>query len=98
MTKLKEEARTYESNATKNISELSKVSIDAEVQERTGSNDDGKEFSYKYITVEGSDYRIPASVLKSLKAILEDSPNLKWFKVKKTGQGMATEYTVIPII
>ena len=80
-----------------NISELPKVSLDAEIKERTGKNDEGAEFSYKYITVEGQDYRIPASVLKSLKAILEDSPSLKYFKVKKTGTGMSTEYTVIPL-
>ena len=97
MANLKEEAMTYESTATKNIAELPKVSTDVEVLERTGTNDEGKEFSYKYIRVEGSDYRVPASVLKSLKAILEDSPLLKHFKVKKTGQGMATEYTVIPL-
>ena len=97
MANLKEEATAYESTATKNISELLKVSTDLEVLERTGTNDEGKEFSYKYITVEGFDYRVPASVLKNLKAILEDNPNLKHFKVRKTGQGMSTEYTVIPL-
>jgi len=35
--------------------------------------------------------------LKSLKAILEENPNLKDFKVKKSGTGMSTEYTVIPL-
>ena len=99
MANLKEEAQAYESTATKNISELPTVSTtDLDVQERTGTNDEGKEFSYKYITIEGFDYRVPASVLKSLKAILEENPNLKTFKVKKTGAGMTTEYTVIPLV
>lgn len=97
MAKLKDEANAYESQATKNISELPKVSVDAGVEEKKGMNNEGEEFSYKYIVVDGSQYRVPNSVLKSLKAILEENPNLKYFKVKKTGTGMTTEYTVIPL-
>lgn len=94
---LKEEAQTYESHSVGNIADLPKVSTDLVTEDREGTNDEGKTFNYKVITVEGQDYRVPASVLKSLKAILEDNPNLKSFKVKKTGQGLATEYTVIPL-
>jgi len=46
--------------------------------------------------VDDEEYRVPTSVLKSLKVILEDKPDLKFFKVKKTGEGLKTEYTVIP--
>ena len=31
------------------------------------------------------------------KAIREEKPDLKTFKVKKTGEGLKTEYTIIPI-
>ena len=43
-------------------------------------------------------YRVPNSVLKQLKVLLEDNSNMKKFKVKKTGQGLNTDYTVIPLI
>lgn len=94
---LKDEAQTYESHSVGNIADLPKVSTDLKVLEKEGTNDEGKIFQYKVVTVDGQEYRVPASVLKSLKAILEDNPNLKTFKVKKTGQGLATEYTVIPL-
>ena len=94
---LKDTAMAYESKSTGNIADLPKVSTDLVVEDRTGTNDQGKEFSYQVIIVDGQDYRVPASVLKNLKAILEDNVNLKSFKVKKTGQGMSTEYTVIPL-
>ena len=94
---LKTEAQAYESHSVGNIADLAKVSTDLQVEDREGTNDEGKVFQYKVIIVEGQEYRVPASVLKSLKAILEDNSDLKTFKVKKTGQGLATEYTVIPL-
>jgi hypothetical protein len=94
---LKEEALAYESKSTGNIAELPKVSTELHTEDREATNEEGKAYSYKVIVVEGQEYRVPASVLKSLKAILEDNPNLKTFKVKKTGQGMDTSYTVIPL-
>ena len=94
---LKEAAQTYESHSVGNIADLPKVSTDLQLEDREGTNDEGKTFQYKVIIIENQAYRVPASVLKSLKAILEDNPNLKEFKVKKTGQGLATEYTVIPL-
>lgn len=97
MAKLKDEAKAYESTSVGNIADLPKVSTELEVEEREGTNEEGKKFTYKIITIDGQDYRVPASVLKSLKAILEENPNLKAFKVKKTGVGMSTEYTVIPL-
>ena len=95
---LKQEAQDYESHSVGNIAELPKVSTDLVTEDREGTNDEGKTFQYKVITFEGQSYRVPASVLKSLKAILEDNPNLKTFKVKKNGTGLATEYTVIPLV
>ena len=94
---LKETAQAYESKSVGNISELPKVSVELQIEEREGVNDEGKTFAYKVVIVDGQEYRVPASVLKSLKAILEDNPNIQFFKVKKTGTGMNTEYTVIPL-
>ena len=94
---LKTEAQAYESHSVGNIADLPKVSTNLQVEDREGTNEEGKSFKYKIVVVDGQEYRVPASVLKSLKAILEDNPNLQVFKVKKTGQGLATEYTVIPL-
>lgn len=94
---LKQTAQDYESQSIGNIADLPKVSTDLVVEDREGTNEEGKTFSYKVIVQEGQAYRVPASVLKSLKTILEDNQNLKEFKVKKIGVGMATSYQVIPL-
>ena len=85
---LKETALAYESKSIGNIADLPKVSTNLNVQDREGINEEGKTFQYKVISINGQEYRVPASVIKSLKAIMEDNPNLNEFKVKKTGQGI----------
>ena len=83
---------------TLNIADLEVVSTDLDVQEKTGTNKDGEDFTYNYIEVDGKQYRVPNSVLTELKAILEENAELKKFRVKKTGQGLQTRYTVVPLI
>ncbi len=97
MAKLNEEAKAYEPPQTKNIADLEVVRTDAEVEEREFTKEDGSTFKMRVLTVNNEDYRVPVSVLKSLKAILEVKPDLKTFQVKKTGEGFKTEYTVIPL-
>lgn len=97
MGNIKEEAMAYESPQTKNISELARVQVDLEVTEKVFKEGTLEEFRMKTIKVEGEDYRIPVSVLESLKIMLVDNPNMKFFKVKKAGEGMKTSYTVIPL-
>jgi hypothetical protein len=93
MTTIIEEAKNFESKAKiNNIADLSSVSTDLQIKADTES-----EFPYKYVEVDGQRYKVPASVLLSLRAILEENANLKKFKVKKTGEGMETRYTVIPL-
>ncbi len=96
MAKLSEEAKAYVPPTTKNISELEAVSIDVEMHQKTAGEGENS-FTYKYIEVDGEEYRIGASVLKQLKAHLEEKPDIKRFKVSKTGEGMKTTYTVIPL-
>jgi len=96
MGTIKDEAKAYEPPQTKNISDLDKVPTDIEIEEREFTKEDGTTFKIKVIVVDDEEYRVPTSVLKSLKVILEDKPDLKFFKVKKTGEGLKTEYTVIP--
>lgn len=92
MAKLNETAKAYEPKQVNNIAELTSVSVDLDVKE-----DMEAEFPYKYVEVEGSRYKVPTSVLASLKSILEENQGLKTFKVKKSGEGMNTRYTVIPL-
>ena len=99
---LKEEAMGYSpTSKTRNISELQKVSTDLILEDDSFEFEkDGKSkrVDQKIIVVEGEKYRVPVSVIASLQAILEDNPELKFFKVKKTGEGKdGTKYTVIPL-
>lgn len=98
MATIKEEAKNYVSQRTKNITELDKVPTDLEITEEEHDKEDGTKFTIKVVEFNGERYRVPVSVLNSLKAILEDTPDLKYFKVKSQGTGMNTEYIVIPII
>jgi hypothetical protein len=97
MATLKETANAYSGGTTKNIAELNSVSTDLHLEIVKGVNSDNEEFSYNVVMVDGEKYRVPNSVLKSLKAILEENPALKTIKVKKTGTGLDTTYTVIPL-
>lgn len=96
MTNLKDEAMDYEPTQTKNIADLDSVPVDIDVKQEDFEHE-GKQVIIKVIEVDGEKYRVPKSVLKSLKAILEENPDLKNFKVKKSGEGLGTVYTVIPL-
>lgn len=103
MVKLAEFAKEYESKATKNIADLKEVSTDLELEddEFEFTDKDGKNKIVKQKVVEqnGEKYRVPVSVIQQLQVMLEDNPNLKKFKVKKTGEGKDnTRYTVIPLV
>lgn len=97
MKTIRDEAKGYEPKpTTKNISELQSISTDLVVEDDSFEYE-GKEVKQKVIVVNGERFRVPVSVLRDLKVILEDNPNLKNFKVKRTGQQMETRYTVIPL-
>ena len=97
MAKLNEAALDYVAPTTKNIADLEIVQTDLELEDRTGKDSNGEEFKYKVVIVDSLEYRVPGSVLGNLKAILEQKPTLKTFKVTKQGTGMNTKYTVIPL-
>jgi hypothetical protein len=58
---------------------------------------DGKEFSIQVIEVDGEEYRVPVSVVKQLKEQLAENSGMTKFKVRKSGEGMNTSYTVVPL-
>jgi hypothetical protein len=97
MTNIKQSAVKYESPKTLNITELKSISVDVEIFEKNGTKENGETFVYKAINVSGKEYRFPVSVLKQLQEHLKENPNLKFFKVNKTGGGLGTEYITIPL-
>ena len=97
MSNIKDMAKAYEPQTTKNICELEEVSVDIDVKEVTRTDGKGDSFKLLIADVDGQEYRVPVSVLKNLKAILEKKPDVKKFTVGKSGEGMNTEYTVIPL-
>lgn len=98
MVTLKEEAINYQAPQKLNIADLSEVPTDIEVLTNTGTNDKGEEYSYKYASINGNEYRIPAPVLEQIKAILKLRPDVKKIKVHKTGSGLGTRYSTDPIL
>jgi len=104
MTKLNAFAKDYEpASKTKNIADLKEVSvevdlIDDEFEVTDKVTKQTKTVKQKVIVVDGEKYRVPASVIAQLKIVLEDNPNCKKFKVKKSGTTIDdTRYQLIPL-
>ena len=97
MTTIKDAALTFEPKTTKNITELEKVPVALEIQTEEGVDANGEAYTYSYIELNDNRYRIPNSVVSTLKKILVKKPNLEYFAVTKDGEGRNTRYTVIPL-
>lgn len=98
MSTIRNEAAGYKPKQTKNVADLPQLDVDAELLDGKGTDDSGTEFKYKYIDVNGEEYRIPNVVIGNIKDLLEMNPKLKLVKVSKKGQGLQTRYTVMPLI
>tara|TARA_R100001530_G_scaffold132691_1_gene105338 strand:- start:540 stop:833 length:294 start_codon:yes stop_codon:yes gene_type:complete len=97
MVTIKDFANDYEPQQMGNIADLELVKTDTEIMSEERENREGEKYKVSFIVVEGKEYRTPATVIEQLKSILEAKPELKMFKVMKTGQGMGTKYQVIPM-
>lgn len=97
MATLKDEAKGYVPKQTKNIADLPQVDVNTELYDGVGTDDAGTEFKYKYMDVNGEEYRVPNMVIGQIKDLIEMSPNLKLVRVKRTGEGLKTRYTTIPL-
>lgn len=87
-----------ESTKTKNVADLEAFDTQLELQTYKGVNSEGENFSYKYVEDDkGIRYRVPYTVLTQIKAHLEEDPDQVLFKVKKSGEGKQTTYTVVPV-
>jgi hypothetical protein len=97
-TTLKDFASSYESQTTKNISDLNEVDVNLQLEDRDGIDSNGKTFKYKVIVVNKVDYRVPNSVIGNLKAILAKKPSMTKFSVARQGKTKDdTKYTVVPL-
>lgn len=99
MATIKEVAKNYEPKRMKNIADLEVVRTDIEIVENEKREDaEAKPYTVSYFIHDGEEYRVPATVLEQLKKILESKPELKTFKVSKTGEGKhGTKYQVITL-
>ena len=99
MRSLKEEAQDHEPCLLKNVAELKVFDINIPSHTFKGTDSDGEPFSYKYIQdKDGVKYRVAGVVLGQIKDFLEVNPNQTLFSVKKTGEGLKTRYTTIPVL
>ena len=92
MATIKEKAQAYEPKQIKTVADLEIFDLSLEVKE-----DKDAEFPYKYVMKDGERYKVPLTVLKSIKAFTEEKPLLKFVKVKKSGEGKKTEYVTMPV-
>src|SRR3990167_3516550 len=99
MSTLRQTAQDYVPQQTKNIADLPQVPVDIELFDGTGVDDETKEtFKYKYATLNGENYRVPNVVIGQIKNIIAESPKVTIVRVKKTGTGLQTRYTTVPIM
>ncbi len=97
MTTIKQMATEYKDVTTRNIAELEKVPVDLKCNVETFKEGTEDEFTANICEIDGVRYRVPNSVLKTLQVILETEKDLKFFNVLKSGEGMNTTYTVLPL-
>jgi len=94
---LKETAQAYvPPQQTLNIAELERVSVNVELSEEQHIDKDGNPFKINVFEQDGKKYRVPSSVLKGIKSIIERIPTTTHICVLKSGNGMDTSYQVIP--
>lgn len=97
MASIKQEALNHVSKETKNITELEQLSVNLETKEEVINEGTSEEWRQMITVIKGEDYRVPITVLKQLKEQLKAKPEMEHFRVTKTGSGMKTVYTVIPL-
>lgn len=94
MASLKETAKEYVPKQTLNIADLDKVDISFPIEDRVGTDSEGKEFQYKVMIANEMEYRVPNTVLEEIKKILELKADTTHVKVTKQGSGLNTRYSV----
>jgi len=95
MATIRETAKAYQPPQTLNIADLDSVDLDSlQVDEKESKNQEGETFKYKFVTIDGKEYRIPNTVFEEIQTIIGLKPEVKKVKVSKTGSGLGTRYKV----
>ena len=94
MATLKEEAMAYEPQLTLNIADLDEALVNLQIEDREGTNQEGKNFQYKVVILDSKEYRVPNSVLEEIQKIIKLKPTVTKVNVTKSGSGLGTKYKV----
>ena len=100
---LKEIAKNTTIRNYKQIQDFKYIDVNIELSKRVCQTKNGENFEIKEVSLYNEDtdevdrVRVPNSVITGLHVLLKDNPNLKYFRVIKTGEGMNTRYTVLPV-
>jgi len=97
MPSIKESAQNYVPAPSLTIADLEAVSVEQEIVSKTYKEGTDDAYTNNVIVWDGKDYRVPDIVLKDLKVMIAEKPEMKTFKVKKEGTGLKTNYTIIPL-
>lgn len=96
MATLRDAAENYEAPSTLNIADLDIIPIDCPIEEKVFKEGTEDEFKINVAKYKGEDYRVPNSVLDTIKTLLKEMPEINYVKVIKEGTGMNTKYKVVP--
>lgn len=100
---LKEIAKNTTIRNYKQIQDFKYIDVNIELATRTCYTKNNEPFVIKEVSLYNEDtdevdkVRVPNSVISGLHVLLKDNPDLKYFRVIKTGDGMNTRYTVLPV-
>jgi hypothetical protein len=94
MASIFESAKSYVPKQTLNIADLSEVDVHLQLEKRTGTDNEGKDFDYQVAIVNGNEYRVPSMVLEKLKEAIKIKADIKKIKVLRHGSGLNTRYSI----
>jgi len=83
-----------EPNTYVNISEVEKIPVDMDAEEKEFNDRDGQPYTAIMAVVDDVEFRVPKSVIGQVASLMEDNAEMEYFKVRKTGTGLQTAYFV----
>ena len=96
--KLGEHAKQFKIKQYADICDVKAIPVDTEIYtDGKGTTTSGEEFTYSYIMDGENEVRIPKTVIAQLREHLTNNAMMKYFKVARSGSGLNTTYTVIPV-
>lgn len=96
MGTLRQAAEDYVAPSTLNIADLEIMPLDCPIKEKIFKEGTDDEFKINVATYNGEEYRVPNTVLDTIKTLLKEMPEITHVKVIKEGTGLGTTYKVVP--